>query len=98
MARASSPLPSDRSSTSSPIPRLSFHARITKASLTETQATVSTPLARSSPALATNPGRCFWVQVGVNAPGTAKSTTFFPAVRSRTVTVFSSPSGEDVSK
>uniref|UniRef100_A0A8R7QPP5 Uncharacterized protein n=1 Tax=Triticum urartu TaxID=4572 RepID=A0A8R7QPP5_TRIUA len=91
-ARVSSMLPSDSSCTSSPRPRLSFHAFITKASFTETHATVSTPLARSSPAFSMNPGRCFCEQVGVKAPGTAKSTTFFPAVSSPTVTVLSSPS------
>ena len=36
---------------------------------------VSTPLARSSSAFSMNPGRCFRLQVGVKAPGTANSTT-----------------------
>lgn len=64
---------------------------MTKASLTEMQTMVSTPLDLSSPALSTKPGRCFWEQVGVKAPGTAKRMTFLPLVRSETVTVWSSP-------
>eukprot|EP01018_Ginkgo_biloba_P018226 Gb_33383 [translate_table: standard] len=56
------------------------------------QAIVSTPLALSSSAFSTNPGRCFWEQVGVKAPGTASRTTFFPLVKSETVIVWSSPS------
>ena len=39
---------------------------------------MSTPRALSLSAFCTNPGRCFAEQVGVNAPGTEKSTTFFP--------------------
>src|SRR5262249_29774866 len=35
---------------------------------------------------ATNPGRCFIEQVGVNAPGTAKSTTRLPRMISPIVT------------
>lgn len=52
---------------------------------------VSTPLALSSPDFSTNPGRCFWEQVGVKAPGTAKKMAFLPLVRSETVVVWSSP-------
>src|SRR5580698_9435305 len=51
---------------------------MTKASLTEMQAMVSTPLALIESAFCTNPGRCLALQVGVKAPGTANSTTFFP--------------------
>ena len=52
---------------------------------------MSTPLALSSPDFSTNPGRCFWEQVGVKAPGTAKRMAFFPAVREEIVVVWSSP-------
>ena len=52
---------------------------------------MSTPLALSSPDFSTNPGRCFWEQVGVKAPGTANRMAFFPAVREEIVVVCSSP-------
>src|SRR5579875_2959633 len=42
------------------------------------QAMVSTPLALIASACCTKPGRCLALQVGVNAPGTANSTTFLP--------------------
>src|SRR4030095_8161821 len=48
---------------------------MTKGSLTATHATVSTPLARRSSARSTKPGRWWSEHVGVNAPGTANSTT-----------------------
>src|SRR5690348_15521000 len=51
---------------------------MTKASLTERQAIVSTPFPLMSPAFCTKPGRCLAEQVGVKAPGSAKSTTFLP--------------------
>lgn len=50
----------------------------------------STPFAFSSLDFSTKPGRCFCEHVGVNAPGTAKRTTFFPDVRSETERVLSS--------
>src|SRR5580704_8867198 len=55
-----------------------LQAPSTNASLTAVQAMVSTPLALIAAAFCTNPGRCFWLQVGVKAPGTANSTTFLP--------------------
>jgi hypothetical protein len=55
-------------------------------------ATVSTPFPLRSPARSTKPGRCFASQVGVNAPGTEKSTTFLPA-KSSSVEMFFGPSG-----
>ena len=48
---------------------------MTNGSFTDRQATVSTPLAASSSERSTNPGRWWSEQVGVKAPGTAKSTT-----------------------
>src|SRR3954467_9035545 len=42
------------------------------------QATVSTPFDLKASAFCTKPGRCLALHVGVNAPGTAKSTTFLP--------------------
>ena len=38
----------------------------------------SMPLALMAEAFFTKPGRWFLLQVGVNAPGTANSTTFLP--------------------
>src|SRR5579863_9861198 len=78
-ARVKSPLPSASISTSSPTPWSSPQAFITNTSFTDTQAMVSTPLAFSSAACALKPGRCLAEQVGVKAPGTANSATFFPA-------------------
>uniref|UniRef100_A0A2P2MAK4 Uncharacterized protein MANES_09G059900 n=1 Tax=Rhizophora mucronata TaxID=61149 RepID=A0A2P2MAK4_RHIMU len=63
---------------------------MTNASLTDMQAMVPIPLALSSADLSTNPGRCFWEQVGVNAPGTAKRIDFLPDVRADTGVVCSS--------
>jgi hypothetical protein len=53
-------------------------ASMTKASLTETHTMLSTPLLLISSAFSMNPGKCFRLQVGVKAPGTAKRTSFFP--------------------
>src|SRR5208282_559903 len=53
-------------------------APMTKASLTESQATVSTPLALTAAFFSMKPGRCLAEQVGVKAPGSANSTTFLP--------------------
>src|SRR6478735_2715233 len=39
-----------------------------------------------------NPGRCFAEQVGVNAPGNANNTTFFPLNRSSVFTGCGVPS------
>lgn len=50
----------------------------------------STPLDLSSPAFSMNPGRCFWEQVGVKAPGTAKRMVFLAVVRAEIVVVWSS--------
>src|SRR5262245_6670070 len=47
-------------------------------SLTATQAIVSMPRARNASACWMKPGMCLRWQVGVNAPGTAKSTTRLP--------------------
>ncbi|KAF5795845.1 hypothetical protein HanXRQr2_Chr08g0344461 [Helianthus annuus] len=90
MARVNSPFPSDSSNTSSPIPKSAFQAFITNASLTETHAIVSTPFDFNSPDFSTNPGRCFWEQVGVKAPGTANKMVFLDLVRSEMVVVWSS--------
>jgi hypothetical protein len=54
-------------------------APITKASFTERQTTLSTPFFEKSAACSTNPGRWRAEQVGVKAPGSAKSTTFLLA-------------------
>ena len=63
----------------SPAPALLPQASITKASLTETQAMLSTPLLLISSAFSMKPGRCLRLQVGVKAPGTANRMTFLPA-------------------
>lgn len=60
---------------SPPAVRSLAHAPITKGSLTEMHAMVSTPLAFSCSALLMNPGAWSLLQVGVKAPGTANSTT-----------------------
>src|SRR5437763_9492603 len=57
------------------------------------QAIVSTPFALSLSASATNPGTCFAEQVGVNAPGSAKATTFLPGAKSSSVVMGLGPSG-----
>src|SRR4029078_479886 len=61
---------------------------MTKASLTERQAIVSMPLARVALGFWTKPGKCLAEQVGVKAPGNAKSTTLFPLKTSSVVTSF----------
>src|SRR4051794_32750033 len=67
-------------------------AAITNASFTAMQATVSTPLALRASAFCTKLGRCLTLQVGVNAPGTANSTTFLP-LKTSSVEVSLGPSG-----
>src|SRR6202012_3920588 len=52
------------------------------------QAIASTPFARIASAFWMKPGRCFAEHVGVNAPGSANTTTFFPANRSSVFTGF----------
>src|ERR1700733_8112083 len=61
---------------------------MTNASLTAIQAMVSTPLALIASAFCTKPGKCRALQVGVNAPGTANNTTFFPLKISSVATSF----------
>src|SRR3978361_1639674 len=65
---------------------------MTKASLTEIQAMVSTPFPFIEAAFCTKPGKCLALQVGVKAPGTANSTTFLPLKMSSVDTSFG-PSG-----
>ena len=65
---------------------------MTNASLTDRQAMVSTPLALIVSALATKPGRCAMEQPGVNAPGSANSTTFLP-LKMSSVEMLTGPSG-----
>ena len=57
-------------------------APTTTAAFTERQAMVSTPFALMASAYCTKPGRCLALQVGVKAPGTAKSATRLPLKRS----------------
>ena len=61
---------------------------MTNASLTDRQTMSSTPLPRIARDCSRNPGRCFIEHVGVNAPGTAKTTTRLPLKISPTVTSF----------
>src|SRR5262245_26758016 len=68
------------------------HAPITNASFTDTHTISCTPFDFRSPAFSTKPGRCFIEHVGVNAPGTAKITTFLPFVSSPVDTSFGPPS------
>src|SRR5579862_9579060 len=91
-ARVKSPLPSASITTLPPAPWLSPQAPITKASLTDRQAMVSTPLAWIAAAFWMKPGRCLAEQVGVNAPGSAKRTTFLPSKSSDVVIGFGPPS------
>src|SRR4051794_17628890 len=97
IALVNSPLPSDRNSTLPCPPELFDHASRTKGSFTATQTTLSTPFCLKTSALAMKPGRCFRWQVGVKAPGTAKSTTFLPPKTSAVVN-FSIPSGPSTRK
>src|SRR3982750_1139008 len=76
-ALAQAALPSARNSIES-APADFFQAFITNTSLTPVTAMVSTPLALIAAAFFTKPGRWLLLQVGVNAPGTANSTTFLP--------------------
>src|SRR6185436_317103 len=69
------------------------HAPITKASLTEMQAMVSTPLALIWSNDETKPGTCLAEQVGVKAPGRANATTFLPLAKSSSVVTGLGPSG-----
>ena len=93
MALVNSPLPSPSIMTLSSAFWSLPQAPITKASLTEMQAMVSTPFALNLSASATNPGTCFAEQVGVNAPGSAKATTFLPGAKSSSVVIGLGPSG-----
>src|SRR6185437_10207133 len=65
---------------------------MTKASLTDRQAITSTPLPLISAARCLKPGRCLAEQVGVNAPGSAKSATFLP-LKSSSAPIGLGPSG-----
>jgi hypothetical protein len=51
---------------------------MTNTSFTARHASVSIPFAFSACAFCTNPGRCVFEQVGVNAPGTENRTTDLP--------------------
>ncbi|KAI3770319.1 hypothetical protein L6452_01447 [Arctium lappa] len=72
--------------------QIDLHAFITKTSLTKIHAIVLTPFALRSPDFSTNPGRRFYEQVGVKAPGMANRIAFLDLVRSKMVAVWSSPS------
>ena len=78
-ALVKSPLPSPSIRMSPSTDWLSPQAFMTKASLTDTQAMASTPLALKSARWSLKPGRWRAEQVGVKAPGTANSATFLPA-------------------
>src|SRR3990172_3711297 len=86
-ALVKSPLPSASIVTLSPTFWFLPQASMTKASLTDRQAMVLTPLARILSASWTKLGRCLSDQVGVNARGSANSTTFLPLNRSSVVIV-----------
>src|SRR6185312_17125165 len=90
-ALAQAALPSARNSIAS-APADFFQAFITNTSLTPVTAMVSMPLALIAAAFCTKPGIWFLWQVGVNAPGTANSTTFLPLKISSVVFGFG-PSG-----
>src|SRR5499427_6787400 len=77
-ALAKSPLPSARNSILPSAPDAFFHSVMTNTSLTAVTAMVSTPLALMASPFCRKPGRWLLWQVGVNAPGTANSTTFLP--------------------
>src|SRR5581483_1816749 len=64
------------------------HAFMTKTSLTDMQAMVSTPFVQLADQIRAKPGRCLASQVGVNAPGTENNTTFLPLKRSSVETSF----------
>ena len=88
----SKPDPSASMTTRSLTPASRAHAPMTNASLTAMQTILSTPLALIASAFSRNPGRCRALQVGVNAPGVANNTTFFPLKMSSVDTSFG-PSG-----
>src|SRR5688500_15666434 len=75
----------------SPAPADLPQAPITNTSLTARHTILPTPLAPSAPACSMKPGRCFALQVGVNAPGTENSTTR-PLPRSSAASTFVGPS------
>src|ERR1700679_2046821 len=77
-ALANSALPSDKNSILEPAPVDFFQASNTHKSLTPVTGIVSTPLPLKASAFFKKPGRWLLLHVGVNAPGTAKSTTFLP--------------------
>eukprot|EP00307_Rebecca_sp_RCC1486_P004185 CAMPEP_0119416316 /NCGR_PEP_ID=MMETSP1335-20130426/12465_1 /TAXON_ID=259385 /ORGANISM="Chrysoculter rhomboideus, Strain RCC1486" /LENGTH=79 /DNA_ID=CAMNT_0007441427 /DNA_START=293 /DNA_END=529 /DNA_ORIENTATION=+ len=62
-------------------PRALPHACMTNGSLVAVQITVSTPAAFSSSPILMKLGACVFEHVGVNAPGTAKTTTVFPGAQ-----------------
>ncbi len=94
-ALVNSPLPSASMHTVSPTCCASAHAPITNGSLTDRQATVSTPFSFSWSWRTTKLGRWKSEQVGVKAPGTAKSTTF-PEPSTSAVCTWVGPSGPNV--
>src|SRR6188472_2078893 len=64
---------------------------MTNGSLTETQTIASMPCARNAGASSLKRGRCVDEHVGVNAPGSEKTTTFLFAKMSSVVIVAQSP-------
>src|SRR5262245_49505835 len=96
-ALVKSPLPSARNRIVPSAPLAFPQAVSTWMSLTATQAMVSMPRARNASACWMKPGMCFRWQVGVNAPGTANSTTRFPRKISATLR-FSGPLAPMVTK
>src|ERR1700694_844450 len=64
---------------------------MTNGSLTETQTMASMPCALNAGASSLNRGKCVDEQVGVNAPGSEKTTTFLREKMSSLVTVDHSP-------
>jgi hypothetical protein len=93
MAWVNSPLPSPSIMTLSPVRWSLAQAAMTKGSLTEMQAIVSTPFFLMSSAAATKRGMCLALQVSVNAPGSAKATTFLPGANSYSVVIAVGPCG-----
>src|ERR1700760_3174009 len=86
-ALAKAALPSAKNSMESALVAF-FQAFITNTSLTPVTAIVSMPLALIASAFLIKPGRWLLLQVGVNAPGTANSTTFLPLNSSSVVLGF----------
>src|SRR2546430_9348043 len=64
---------------------------MTNGSLTEMQTMESMPCALDGGVSSLNRGKCVDEHVGVNAPGSEKTTTFLPAKMSSLVTVVHSP-------